>query len=73
MTSLPFGGISVIVVGDIAQLPPISDKVLYHNKPSGELAAEGFCIYHQFDKVVKLTVNERHEVKHHIKKISGTC
>ena len=59
VTSLPFGGISIIVVGDIAQLPPISDKVLYHNKTSGELATEGFCIYHQFDTVVKLTVNER--------------
>ena len=59
LISLLFGGISIIVVGGIAQLPPISDKVLYHNKPSGELATEGFCIYHQFDKVVKLTVNER--------------
>ena len=59
LISLPFDRISIIEVGDIAQLPPISDKVLYHNKLGGELATEGFCIYHQFDKVVKLTANER--------------
>ena len=58
-TTLSFGGLSIIVVGDIAQLPPISDKVIYHNKPSGQLATEGFCAYHKFDRVVKLNVNER--------------
>ena len=29
-TDKPFGGISIILVGDIAQLPPVGDKVLYH-------------------------------------------
>ena len=57
--SLPFGGISIILVGDIAQLPPVTDKVLYHNRPSGDIATIGFCAYRQFMKVVKLTVNER--------------
>lgn len=28
-TTVPFGGISIILVGDIAQLPPITDQVLY--------------------------------------------
>ena len=32
-TTVPFGGISVILVGDIGQLPSISDKVIYHTKP----------------------------------------
>ena len=30
MTEL-FGGISLILVGDVAQLPPVSDKVLFHS------------------------------------------
>ena len=32
----PFGGISIILVGDIAQLPPVGDKVLYYKRPDGE-------------------------------------
>ena len=56
---LPFGGISIILVGDIAQLPPVLDKVLYHKKPDDEIATTGFCVYNEFDKVVKLTKNER--------------
>ena len=57
--SVPFGGISIILVGDIAQLPRVTDKVLYHNRPTGDMATTGFCAYRQFMKVVKLTVNER--------------
>lgn len=55
----PFGGISIILVGDIAQLPPVGDKVLYHKKPSGEIGTMGFCMYRKFTTIVKLTVNER--------------
>ena len=55
----PFGGISVILVGDIAQLPPVADKVLYHKKPNGEMDTMGFCVYRKFDTIIKLTVNER--------------
>ena len=28
--SEPFGGVSIILVGDILQLPPVGDKPLYH-------------------------------------------
>ena len=57
--TLPFGGTSIILVGDIAELLPVTDKVIYHNKPSGNLATTGFCAYKQFTKVVRLTVNKR--------------
>jgi len=50
---------SVIIVGDIAQLPSISDKVIYHTKPANEIALEGYCMYQKFQTVVKLEVNER--------------
>lgn len=30
-----FGGKSIILVGDPAQLPPVADKPLFHTKPSG--------------------------------------
>ena len=32
------GGISILLVGDIAQLPPVSDTVLYHQHPRHAIA-----------------------------------
>ena len=57
--TVPSGGISIILVGDVAQLPSIGDKVLYHNKPCGDLETDRFYFYHKFDRVVKLSVNQR--------------
>ena len=54
-----FGGKSLLLIGDPAQLPPVGDKPLYHNHPSNEIAEQGFNAYMFFDKVVKLTVNQR--------------
>ena len=48
----------LILCGDIAQLLPISDQVLYHNKPKNDLAVEGYCMYQKFQTVVKLQTNE---------------
>ncbi len=54
-----FGGKSLILTGDPGQLPPVADKPLYHAKPSNAVGEQGYQAYHLFDKVVKLTVNQR--------------
>lgn len=53
------GGKSMILIGDPGQLPPVADKPLYHSKPSSDVGEQGYQAYKMFDKVVKLTVNQR--------------
>lgn len=54
-----FGGKSVILTGDPAQLPPVGDKSLYHSKPSSTIGEQGYCAYQMFVHVVILSVNQR--------------
>ena len=54
-----FGGKSIILVGDPAQLPPVADKPLYHSNPSNALQEQGHLAYLMFNTVVKLTLNQR--------------
>lgn len=54
-----FGGKSVILFGDPAQLPLVQDKPLYHSKPSSAIAEQGYAAYQMFDKVVILKFNQR--------------
>ena len=54
-----FGGKSLLLTGDPGQLPHVADKPLYHAKPSNAIGEQGFQAYYMFDKVVKLTVNQR--------------
>ena len=54
-----FGGLSVILVGDIAQLSPVGDKPLFHSLPKSEKQIQGHLIYKEFKQVVTLSVNHR--------------
>ena len=36
-----FDSVSIILVVDLAQLPPVTDKPLYHSIPSGNTALMG--------------------------------
>ena len=48
----PFGGYSLILIGDFAQLPPVGDRPLY---VSDEVPSHGHTMYHLFNKVVILS------------------
>ena len=37
-STVPFGGISLIIVGDIGQLLSTSDQIIYHSKPTNDIA-----------------------------------
>ena len=48
----PLGSVSVILLGDFAQLPPVGDKPLYCPEPHSSLAIH--TTYHLFRTVVIL-------------------
>ena len=54
-----FGGKSIILIGDPAQLPPVCAKPLYHAKPSNPVGEQGYYAYMMFTNVVTLSVNQR--------------
>ena len=54
-----FGGVSIILVGDPAQLPPVADKPLYFPMPHDSLCEQGYYAYLSFEKVIKLDCNKR--------------
>ena len=50
----PFGGISVILIGDPGQLLPVGGSPLYDKKLKSNLAQGGFIAYQKFKNVVIL-------------------
>ena len=40
------GGLSIMLVGDPGQLPPVAEKPLYHSKPMTSLGEQGHLAYH---------------------------
>jgi hypothetical protein len=49
----PFGGLSVILIGDFAQLPPFSDCPIFAPEKAGSIS-HGHTMYNVFTKVVIL-------------------
>ena len=57
----PLGGISIMLLGDFGQLPPVGDKPIYASlsQSSSLLAQHGHSIYGLFETVVMLSENIR--------------
>lgn len=49
-----FGGISLIMMGDYAQLPPVCDKALYEEIEPNSFGAKGKIAYSFFRDVIML-------------------
>ena len=51
---IPFGGFSIVLIGDFGQLPPVGDKPLYAPPSVNDLSIHGHHVYRLFETVVIL-------------------
>lgn len=54
-----FGGLNLILVGDLGQLPPVKGSALFSKNVKSELELEGYFIYNQFLTVVELHASHK--------------
>ena len=50
---IPFGGYSIILIGDFAQLQPVEDQAVYSHLPDG-IESHGHTVYKLFTSVIIL-------------------
>ena len=51
---IPFGGMSIILMGDFGQLPPVGDKPMYTSGSGSVVSDHGHSLYLMFDSVIIL-------------------
>ena len=44
-STIPFGGVSIVLMGDFAQLPPVTDSTLFKDKASSNYQLKGWKLY----------------------------
>ena len=60
-TTVPFGGVSIIMTGDPGQLPPVGGRPLHALDPKDQLNQEGFQAYRQLTAAFILTRCKRQD------------
>ena len=60
-SNIPFGGQSIILVGDFGQLPLVCDVPMYSQDPrkSDHLSEDGRGVYSQFQEIYQLETVQR--------------
>ena len=56
---LLFGGVTVVLCGDPGQLPPVKAELLWDGQKVSGKKLLGYCLYMQFESVVRLDENKR--------------
>ncbi|KAE8740769.1 hypothetical protein FOCC_FOCC013714 [Frankliniella occidentalis] len=71
ITDEDFGGLNVVLLGDINQLPPVKDNPLYARMCRTNLALEGKSIIKNFHKKFLLTSCHRHNDERFLKMLNN--